>query len=103
MPAVERLLNFRKDILGPDDQIVPDDAAAGTAFEREGHCKGIGAGTRAYNLGIGYQIQTQISAPAGQGKGSIGELAKGVELRQGAIKVCFRLSDLHLPSCLTIF
>lgn len=57
-------------------------------FEREGHCKGIGAGTRAYNLALSVEKQTQVSAPAGQGKGSIGELEEGVRLRQGAIKVC---------------
>lgn len=87
-PGVEALLSYRDHILGPDDEIRPDDPKNGTAFERAGHCKGIGEGTRAYNLAVSYEKATQVCAPAAQGKGKIGELAEGVQLRQGALRVC---------------
>lgn len=82
------MLKFRESLLGPQEDIVPDDPLNGTAFERAGHCKGIGGNTRAYNLGISLEQATQLSAPAAQGKGRVGDLAQGVKLRQGAIRVC---------------
>lgn len=85
---MQRLFKTRDDILGPDEDIVPHSHEQGTAFERSGHCVGIGRGTRAYNLAVSVEQQTQVSAPAAQGKGAIGALDAGVKTRQDSIRVC---------------
>lgn len=84
---VDRLLKFREKILGKEEDIKSHDPYHGTAFERAGHCTGIGEGTRAYNLAVAVEQATQVAAPSAQGKGDVGNLPEGVELRQGAIRV----------------
>lgn len=86
-PDVDTLLRTRDDLLGPDEEIIPNDNLNGTAFEREGHCTGIYPGTRAYNLGVSIEQSTQVAAPSAQGKGHVGDLADGVKMRQAAVRV----------------
>lgn len=94
-PSVDTLLDTRDDLLGPEEDIVPDDHLNGTAFEREGHCIGIYPGTRAYNMGVAIEQATQVSAPSAQGKGRVGDLADGVKMRQTALRVSYSL-DMYI-------
>ncbi|KAI0039292.1 hypothetical protein FA95DRAFT_1612685 [Auriscalpium vulgare] len=75
---VEQLDAARQRILGPKNQRTLSKSVlnsetgtytGGTAFERSGNAHPV-RGARAYNLGIGYEIPTQLMAPSAGNKGS---------------------------------